>query len=90
MKLNWNYPTIIWIGENRIDDLGEACKSSNINNPLFVTDKHLIELPMTQKIINFKPKGKITKFKLSIDSKKDLKNILKHYDKKKFENFKVQ
>ena len=52
MKLNWNYPTIIWIGENRIDDLGEACKSSNINNPLFVTDKHLIELPMTQKIIN--------------------------------------
>ena len=42
------------------------------------------------KIINFKPKGKITKFKLSIDSKKDLKNILKHYDKKKFENFKVQ
>ncbi len=41
------------------------------------------------KIINFKPKNKLSNFKLSIDSKNDLKNILKKYDKKKFENFKL-
>ncbi len=41
------------------------------------------------KIINFKPKNKLSNFKLSIDSKDDLKNILKKYDKKKFENFKL-
>ncbi|MDA9597546.1 iron-containing alcohol dehydrogenase [Candidatus Pelagibacter sp.] len=52
MKANWNYPTTIWTGENRINDLSEACKYFNIKKPLFVTDKALIELPMTKKIIN--------------------------------------
>ena len=23
MKLNWNYPTNIWVGEHRVDDLHE-------------------------------------------------------------------
>jgi len=39
MKSNWNYPTTVWVGENRIDDLSLACKTLKINNPLFVTDK---------------------------------------------------
>ena len=52
MKANWNYPTTIWTGENRINDLSEACKYFNIKKPLFVSDKALIELPMTKKIIN--------------------------------------
>ena len=52
MKSNWNYPTTIWTGQNRVNDLNEACKISNIRNPLFVSDKNLIELPMTQKILN--------------------------------------
>ena len=51
MKINWNYPTSVWVGENRIKDLVEACKNLNISNPLFVTDKDLINLNMTKKII---------------------------------------
>ena len=38
---NWNYPTTMWVGENRIKDLGSACKKLNINKPLLVTDNGL-------------------------------------------------
>ena len=51
MKCNWNYPTNIWIGENRINDLLEACKNLKITKPLFVTDKDLINLDMTKNTI---------------------------------------
>jgi alcohol dehydrogenase class IV len=40
-KYNWNYPTTIWVGENRINDIAEACKTLNIKRPLLVTDKGL-------------------------------------------------
>jgi len=52
MKSNWNYPTTVWIGEDRSADLPEACLVANMDNPLFVTDKDLINLPMTIKTIN--------------------------------------
>jgi alcohol dehydrogenase class IV len=52
MKSNWNYPTTIWSGENRSADLPEACLVAKIKNPLFVTDKDLITLPMTVRTIN--------------------------------------
>ena len=42
-KYNWNYPTTMWVGENRIKDLGGACKNLNIKKPLLVTDKGLAE-----------------------------------------------
>ena len=51
MKTNWNYPTSIWVGENRIKDLSEACKNLKISNPLFVTDKDLINLDLIKNII---------------------------------------
>ena len=51
MKINWNYPTSVWVGENRIKDLPEACKNLSISSPLFVTDKDLINLDMTKNII---------------------------------------
>jgi len=38
---NWNYPTTMWVGKNRIKDLGEACRKLNINKPLLVTDNGL-------------------------------------------------
>ena len=44
MKTNWNYPTLMWVGENRSGDISEACKQLEISNPLFVTDKDLINL----------------------------------------------
>ena len=40
-KFNWNYPTSMWVGENRIKDLSIACKNLNIKKPLLVTDKGL-------------------------------------------------
>ncbi len=40
-KYNWNYPTVMWVGQDRIKDLGEACKNLNIKKPLLVTDKGL-------------------------------------------------
>ena len=40
-KFNWNYPTTMWIGENRIKDLNLACKNLGINKPLLVTDNAL-------------------------------------------------
>ena len=51
MKINWNYPTSVWVGEDRIKDLSQACKNLKILNPLFVTDKDLINLDMTKSII---------------------------------------
>ena len=44
MKFNWNYPTTVWVGENRVNDLNEACKNLDIIKPLFVTDKDLVNL----------------------------------------------
>ena len=58
---NWNYPTTIWVGKNRIKDLHFACENLKIKNPLFVTDKDLINLPMVKKIIS-ENKDKFEKF----------------------------
>jgi len=48
---NWNYPTTLWVGKNRIKDLPSACSNLNIKNPLFVTDKDLINLQFVKDII---------------------------------------
>ena len=42
-KYNWNYPTSMWVGKDRIKDIAEACKKLNINKPLLVTDKGLAQ-----------------------------------------------
>ena len=47
-KNNWNYPTTMWVGQDRIKDLGEACKNLNINKPLLVTDKGLASSDIIQ------------------------------------------
>ena len=49
MNSNWNYPTTVWVGENRIKDLHKACVQLLIKKPLFVTDKDLINLEMVKK-----------------------------------------
>ncbi len=41
-KFNWNYPTTMWVGENRIKDITLACKNLNLKKPLFVTDDQLV------------------------------------------------
>ena len=49
--MSWNYPTIIWFGAGKIEDLANACLNLKIKSPLFVTDKDLLNLPMTSKVI---------------------------------------
>ena len=41
-KFDWNYPTTMWVGENRIKDITLACKNLNLKKPLFVTDDQLV------------------------------------------------
>jgi len=50
-KINWNYPTTIWLGENRIQELNIACQNLNIKRPLFVTDKDLFELNIVKDVL---------------------------------------
>jgi len=52
MKTNWNYPTSVWVGENRVKDLHIACNNLNIYNPLFVTDKDLISLQFVKEVLS--------------------------------------
>ncbi|WP_425321973.1 iron-containing alcohol dehydrogenase [Candidatus Pelagibacter communis] len=49
--MNWNYPTTIWCGAGKIEDLANACLNLKIKCPLFVTDKDLLNLSMTSKVI---------------------------------------
>ena len=52
MKSNWNYPTTIWVGNNRINEITLACQNLKITKPLFVTDKDLISLDFVKNVIN--------------------------------------
>ena len=48
---NWNYPTNIWVGINRINDLNKACVQLNMKKPLIVTDESLAKSKMFLNII---------------------------------------
>ena len=51
-KNNWNYPTTMWVGENRINDISLACKGLKINKPLLVTDKGLAQSDMVKNTLS--------------------------------------
>ena len=51
-KYNWNYPTTIWVGENRIKDLALACKELGVSKPLLVTDNGLAKSEIILNAIN--------------------------------------
>jgi alcohol dehydrogenase class IV len=51
-KYNWNYPTTMWVGENRINNITEACKTLNIKKPLLVTDKGLSNSEIVENTIS--------------------------------------
>ena len=52
MNSNWNYPTTMWVGKDRIKDLSLACKNLNINKPLLVTDNGLAKSKIVVDTIN--------------------------------------
>ena len=49
---NWNYPTTLWVGNNRIKDLEKACIEIKTTKPLLVTDRDLINLEFLKDLIN--------------------------------------
>lgn len=56
---NWNFPTTIWFGSNRIEDLPQACAELGIKNPMFVTDEGLVTLPIVKRALNALKKGNL-------------------------------
>ena len=52
MSMNWNYPTSIWFGEKRINEIQKACESLNIQKPLIVTDPGILKTNIIEKINN--------------------------------------
>ena len=59
-KYNWNYPTTMWVGENRINDIAEACKTLNIKKPLMVTDKGLAATEIVKKTLSILKDNNLT------------------------------
>ena len=51
-KVNWNYPTPIWFGIGRINDLYNACIHLNFSNPLIVTDPDMLDNQGFKEIIS--------------------------------------
>tara|TARA_B100000700_G_scaffold260025_1_gene295249 strand:+ start:478 stop:1629 length:1152 start_codon:yes stop_codon:yes gene_type:complete len=51
-NMNWNYPTPIWFGINRIQEAQIACDNLNIKNPLIVTDPGILQTSIITKVIN--------------------------------------
>ena len=49
-NINWNYPTSIWFGLDRIKEIQKACDELKINNPLIVTDPGILRTDIIKKI----------------------------------------
>ena len=58
-SFNWNYPTTMWGGQNRINDLYLACNQLNIKKPLLVTDNGLAKNKMVLDVLKELKKKKI-------------------------------
>ena len=50
MSMNWSYPTTIWFGDQRINEIQKACESLNIHKPLIVTDPGILKTGIIEKI----------------------------------------
>ena len=49
-NINWNYPTSIWFGLDRIKEIQKECDNLNIKNPLIVTDPGILQTDIINKI----------------------------------------
>ena len=52
-NINWNYPTNIWFGLNRIQHIQKACNDLKINKPLIVTDPGILKTNIVYEINKF-------------------------------------
>ena len=53
-NMNWNYPTPIWFGLNRVKETQEACDNLKITNPLIVTDPGILKTDIAQYMTKIK------------------------------------
>ncbi len=58
-KYNWNYPSTIWVGKNRINDIADACKNLNIKKPLLVTDQGLAKIEIVKNTLTILKKNSL-------------------------------
>ncbi len=83
LRGNWNYPTTIWFGCGRIEELPSACVALGMRRPLLVTDVGLAQLPMvSQAIAHNQNKGIPTGLFFDIKQNPNGANIdkgVKHY-----------
>ena len=49
-NMNWNYPTTVWFGPDRSQQIQQACHALGIKNPLIVTDPGLLQTPIIDEI----------------------------------------
>ena len=49
-NMNWNYPTTVWFGPDRSQQIQQACDALGIKNPLIVTDPGLLQTPIIDEI----------------------------------------
>jgi len=45
LNANWNYPTAIRVGPDRLSEIGDCCLSLNLRNPLLITDPGIKDFP---------------------------------------------
>ena len=57
LSADWSYPTAIRFGAGRVTELPEACGAAGIRNPLFVTDRGLLPLPVAQNALDILDAG---------------------------------
>ena len=50
--MNWNYPTPIWFGLDRVKEIQIACDNLNIKNPLIVTDPGILKTDIINKVVS--------------------------------------
>ena len=75
-KYNWNYPTTMWVGENRINDIAIACESLGITRPLLVTDRGLAKTDIVKNtLLILKEKNIITKLYSNVVGNPTGKNV---------------
>ena len=51
-NMNWNYPTPIWFGLDRVKEIQIACDNLNIKNPLIVTDPGILQTDIIDKVMS--------------------------------------
>jgi hypothetical protein len=57
LRANWSYPTAVKFGAGRLSELAAHCRAAELTNPLFVTDRALAGLPITQRALDILEDG---------------------------------